>query len=552
MSTVSVARLTLVGWNGSLTLWVSGTRSQGMVMPSRAEANDAGGAGAAATVPARSVGVGSMRPASVRVAWLGDEGAAAAGGAVSARSGARRLMRRRMKTTQEVTSQIQKRTASMLMVRPVGRFRSTMRGRGSVAAMFRGGSQIGHGSRWVAITAALAVLAALSITAGPSGAVQAATSGAGSPPSPTPGRAGAPGSIASIGDSISTATGTENLGSEADGRSWVTGEPSNIDSMQNRLGIANANTQNLASNGRRMQDFDNQVAAMSASMEYAVLLLGGNDVCRDSVAQMTSVSAYRNQFRAGLQALRAKNPDTLLFVASIPDVYNLWYIRGANSSINPHVADQTGQAGQARFYWDNPIFDIIPCSSLLENPTSTSSGDEARRQQVRQRVKDFNDVLEQECDADLRCRFDDDLLFNLTSNRVNPPDGAYKPRHQWFFEDNDISHNDGFWAFLCPAPGIISGGTICGDHFHPSRQGQKKLAQGGHDGSFDFTDASIPAAALAADRPPDGDGVYAAAVTVTPTGGDNVGLRGRRSASTTRTGQSTRGPHMQGWRHRCP
>ena len=383
---------------------------------------------------------------------------------------------------------------------------------------------LGCGRRIRSIGVAMAVGAAM-LTLAPS-AVDPAAAGP-APPTPTLERVGPPGSIASIGDSISTATGTGNLGAETPSNAWVTGTNGSVNSMRNRLGIPSSSAYMLASNGRRMQDFDNQANAMPASNEYAVLELGGNDLCRDSVSAMTSSASYRAQFRAGLAALRAKNPETLLFVASVPDIYNLWYIRGAPSSVNPYVADQTGQAGQARLYWDFPLIDIIPCQSLLDNPESTSAGDEARRQAVRQRNKEYNQILEEECSLDLRCRFDDHAAFNTTSNRVNPPDGALLPRAQWGFEDIDISHDDGFWDFLCPAPGVLSGGTICGDHFHPSLSGQAKLAAGGHAASFDFTDVTAPLAGLSANRPPDGSGVYASAVGVTFTGSDNAGLRGQ-------------------------
>ncbi|PWU45848.1 hypothetical protein DLE60_05490 [Micromonospora globispora] len=43
---------------------------------------------------------------------------------------------------------------------------------------------------------------------------------------------------------------------------------------------------------------------------------------------------------------------------------------------------------------------------MLANATSTSTTDEARRQRVRQRVIDFNNVLQTECAKYANCRFD--------------------------------------------------------------------------------------------------------------------------------------------------
>jgi len=171
---------------------------------------------------------------------------------------------------------------------------------------------------------------------------------------------------------------------------------------------------------------------------------------------------------------------------------------------------------------------VIPCQSLLDDPEGTSAATVNRRLQVRQRNLDFNQVLREECGAVLRCRYDGDLLFNRSSNRTTPPNGPVAPRAQWWFEDDDISHNTGTFAWACPAPGILSGGTICGDHFHPSLRGQGKLAAAGHEASFQFqTDTTAPTRTITLDRPADGDGVYAGPVGVTFGGDDGAGLRGQ-------------------------
>ena len=368
---------------------------------------------------------------------------------------------------------------------------------------------------------ALAVVLAGLIT------VESPSAGAGGAPAPTPERTGAPANIASIGDSISTATGTGNLGAETPENAWVVGTNGSVNSMRARLGIPSNKAYLQASNGRRIQHFDDQAASLPLDTQYVVVELGGNDLCRPSVGEMTSEAAYRSEVQAGLAAVKARTPEALIFLASVPDVYNLWYLRGAPSSVNPHVADQTGQEGQARLYWDNPLIDVIPCQSLLNNPTSTSATDENRRQQVRARNLAFNQILEQECAAVLRCRFDAHALFNFSSNRVTPPHGALLPRTQWGFEDIDISHNFGFWDFLCPAPGILEGGTVCGDHFHPSLQGQAKLAEGAHVASYDFTDTQPPTATATPSRPADAPAGWAAPVTVTFGATDDVGVRGQ-------------------------
>jgi hypothetical protein len=190
------------------------------------------------------------------------------------------------------------------------------------------------------------------------------------------------------------------------------------------------------------------------------------------------------------------------------------------------VADQTGQDWKAHLYWDT--FSVIPCRSLVDNPTSTAAADVARRNAVRARNIAFNDVLEQECEVVLRCRFDDGGIFDRSSNRTSPPNGSYLPRAQWWFEDNDVSHDSGSLSWLCPGPGVVGGGTICGDHFHPSVSGQRKLAQAGHELSYQFlADSTAPTATATPARAPDGGGVYRTPVQVTFGGADASGIRGQ-------------------------
>jgi hypothetical protein len=81
-------------------------------------------------------------------------------------------------------------------------------------------------------------------------------------------------------------------------------------------------------------------------------------------------------------------------VSSIPDLYQLWSI------------DHTNWAAQ--LVWD--LADV--CQSLLSRSRS-----EEQRQLVRERNIAFNTVLQQECDAYERCRFDDNAVFNFQFKR---------------------------------------------------------------------------------------------------------------------------------------
>jgi uncharacterized repeat protein (TIGR01451 family) len=373
---------------------------------------------------------------------------------------------------------------------------------------------------------AAALLAPLLVAAGPVDPAGA------EPPAPVPSaaRANDPTNIYAVGDSITTATGTGNLGAETPANSWVTGTNGSVNSMRARLGLSSGAAVNLASNGRRMQDFDDQAGQLPSTASYVVVELGGNDLCRDSVPEMTSIASYRQEFLNGLAAVRANAPNALIFVATIPDIYNLWYIRGAESPYNPNPSGRRSGLNGSHFYWDG--LSVIPCQSLVADPTDSSAGATTRRLAVRQRNLDFNQVLAEECNAVLRCRLDDGNLFELSSNRIDPyanvepgPNG-YVPFGQRIFTDNDISYNDGTFDWLCPLPGVLGGGTICGDHFHPSLQGQGKLAESGHLSSFQFPDNSLPNPSLTPQRAPDGGGAYFSPVTVDVTATDAEGVRG--------------------------
>ena len=383
-----------------------------------------------------------------------------------------------------------------------------------------------------ALVAALAVAAFAGLLAVVGPSASAGLPPAPPAPTPTPARANDPANIYGIGDSITTATGTGNLGAETPANSWVTGTNPAVNSMRARLGIPAGSAVTLATNGRRMQDFDDQANQLPASAQYVVAALGGNDLCRPSVAEMTSVAEYRNQLRLGLEAVRAQAPDALIFIGSIPDIYNLWYIRGAESPYNPNPSPRRSGLNGAHFYWDNPLVDIIPCQSLVDAPTDSSAAATARRLAVRQRNLEFNQVIAEECGAVLRCRTDGGLAFELSSNRIDPYDNTepgpagYLPMAERWFTDDDISFNRGTLNWLCPATGIVGSGTICGDHFHPSLEGQAKLAEGGHAASYQFGDDTFPELTVAPARGPDGLGAWASAVDVHVSATDDVGVRG--------------------------
>ncbi|MCU1369201.1 MAG: lipolytic protein family [Ilumatobacteraceae bacterium] len=393
-------------------------------------------------------------------------------------------------------------------------------------------------ARRVVVSVALAALA----VAGP-GAVTSPAQAAPAPPqasadapTPTAARPGKPTSVAAVGDSITQSTGTGKLSAENPKNSWATGWE--VNSVAARLGVPTNRRFNLSANGDKMVDFAPQinngksggsgnVPALAADAGLVLVEFGGNDLCRDTVADMTSVETYRAQFKAGLAAVANRAPNALVQVMSVPDIYNLWYIRGAPQNSTYHPESESGQAtgiNGARFYWDGltAVGVKFPCQSLLTNPDSYAQADRDRRAAVRTRNKAYNAVLSEECGKVLRCRFDGNRLFDVTSNRVSPPDGPLLPQAQWAFTDLDISRNT---ASLCPIPGLTGDG--CGDHFHPSKQGQGKIADSATTAGRNWTDTTMPTAGatvLPSSRP---GGLNRLTATVRFSGADNAGLRGQ-------------------------
>ena len=234
-----------------------------------------------------------------------------------------------------------------------------------------------------------------------------------------------PATMAAVGDSITQAASSAgSLGADAPQNSWATGTSSTVNSHYLRLLAAGAPisgaNHNLSVSGAKMAGLDAQMLnAVGLQPDYLTVLIGGNDVCTDTVAEMTSVATFRAQFEAAMSTLTSGSPDTHVYVVSIPDVYQLWSLFKGDF--------------WARFVWS--VGDV--CQSLLANPTSTKQVDVQRRQEVRQRNIDFNIELDEVCATyTLTCHYDGDAVFNTQ------------------FTKSDVS----------------------GDYFHPSVAGQARLA----------------------------------------------------------------------------
>ena len=253
-----------------------------------------------------------------------------------------------------------------------------------------------------------------------------------------------PSSIAAVGDSITQAVSSGgSLGATYPENSWSTGTNTTVGSHYLRLlaidPAIGGHAYNHSVSGAHMADLNGQMAGVvGLHPDYLTVLIGGNDLCTDTVDQMTPVSTFHDQFVAAMDTLAGGSPTTRVLVASIPNVYQLWQLFHSN--------------WWARVIWSAGGI----CQSLLANPTSTSAADVARRAAVAQRNADYNAVLQQVCSTYANCRFDGDAVYSVT------------------FSSSDVA----------------------GDYFHPSISGQAKLA------AVSWAAGYWPNGAPPADNPP--------------------------------------------------
>jgi lysophospholipase L1-like esterase len=208
--------------------------------------------------------------------------------------------------------------------------------------------------------------------------------------------------MAAIGDSITRATDVCCWYGDHPANSWSTGGASwdGISSHYERIRSLNGAISGYAYNdsvsGAKMSAAPTQAAkAVAQGAQYVTLLMGANDVCTSAPWTMTSVATFRSQYQSALATLDAGLPRRAhIFVASIPNIYQLWQI---------YHTDYT-----AALVWD--VANI--CQSMLSTDRT-----EDQRQAVRQRNIDFNAVLQQECAKYTRCKFDGNAVFNYQFSR---------------------------------------------------------------------------------------------------------------------------------------
>ncbi|MGW5302672.1 SGNH/GDSL hydrolase family protein [Streptomyces griseoluteus] len=232
-----------------------------------------------------------------------------------------------------------------------------------------------------------------------------------------------PGSVAAVGDSITRGFDACQVLADCPEVSWATGADAGVDSLAVRLlgrqGAAERGW-NYAVTGARMADLPGQMTeAVRRRPELVTVMVGANDACRSSVSAMTPVADFRADFQRSMATLRKELPRTQVYVASVPNLLRLW---------SEGRADPLGKE----------VWKLGICPSMLRGADDLTEAATARRQEVQHRVQAYNAVLAEVCAKDERCRSDGNAVFDYR------------------FGTGQLSQ----W-----------------DWFHPSRDGQARLAE---------------------------------------------------------------------------
>ncbi|MFB7539405.1 SGNH/GDSL hydrolase family protein [Streptomyces zaomyceticus] len=232
-----------------------------------------------------------------------------------------------------------------------------------------------------------------------------------------------PGSVAAVGDSVTRAFDACSVLADCPEVSWATGTDTAVNSLAMRLlgpEKVGGRSWNLARTGARMVELPEQMAGAAARRpELVTVMMGANDACRPTPALMTPVDDFRTHFETALARLRKGAPKAQVYVASVPSLMHLW----STGRVSPMGLE---------------VWKLGICGSMLADAENLGAAAERRRAEVQDRVVAYNRVLSEVCAKDERCRYDGGAVFGFR------------------FDGGQLSP----W-----------------DWFHPSRDGQARLAE---------------------------------------------------------------------------
>jgi lysophospholipase L1-like esterase len=210
-----------------------------------------------------------------------------------------------------------------------------------------------------------------------------------------------PARMVAVGDSITTATDVGWCCVNPNGGnpqySWSTGTELAVNSHNLRIIAANGGaevaTLNTAQPGADSGDLDEQLSAASQFFaqpsglgpDYVTVLMGGNDLCWNP----TPTGVFRQRVQSAFAQFFSANPDAYVFVASIPNLYQLWNVLHNNPV--------------ARLTWS--VFNI--CPEMLGNDVTQSE-----RLRLLRQEQTLNGILAATCGAYTNCRWDNYATFN--------------------------------------------------------------------------------------------------------------------------------------------
>ena len=231
-----------------------------------------------------------------------------------------------------------------------------------------------------------------SASAGAGGNAPVAVAAAPAPPLPD--------SMAAIGDSITQAVDACCFYGNWPSHSWSAGAASRdgIASHYERIRAQNpairGHRWNNAVSGAQMADAPGQArTTVGQGAQYVTILMGANDLCGWD-GTLTPTATFRSQFAETLAILRTGLPASHVFVASIPNLYQLWSILRTDP-----VAQVVWQAAGI-------------CPSMLNFFNSP-----ADRQAVIDRQQELNDALRDGCATWSNCRFDNYRIYHHAFTR---------------------------------------------------------------------------------------------------------------------------------------
>ena len=183
--------------------------------------------------------------------------------------------------------------------------------------------------------------------------------------------------MGALGDSITTAVNANGVGIHKN-FSWSTGKGTSTRNFQSHYKKIEEKKRievkayNMAKGGARSEDLPKQAIKLAKKkVDYATILIGANNLCDWKTSNQQQLDQFEKDVRTSINTLLESNRNMKIFLAPVPDMYNLWWINRNNNKCTK--------------MWDT--FNI--CSSIL-----SSSLTKGQREEFKQRWEDLNRTLE--------------------------------------------------------------------------------------------------------------------------------------------------------------